>query len=171
MGKQTTIGEKIMKEVPLEPENSRMMPILHKDQYYLSELSQNAITPDEKVEFLTTYYKTGNLTKSARSVGRHIAAFRQHVETDKAFAVDFFNVKEAIKNDLEETMLTNALKEKGYMDRITWLRTNFPQEYNPNAIDRGEDKTQDVIKQLSQKLDEYQLIPKKSIITPEEPKA
>lgn len=156
-----------MKKVPLEPENPRLMPILHKEQYFVSEVNKYALTPEEKVQFLHTYYKTGNMTKSARSVGRDVQAFMQHTEKDVAFALDFHNVKQAIKNDLEETMLTNALKEKGYMDRITWLRTNFPQEYNPNAVNNGEDKTQEVIKQLSQKLDEYQLIPKKNIINRE----
>lgn len=153
-----------MSETQPQTPNERMMPVLHQDQYYVSDVNKYALTAEEKTQFLEAYYKTGNMTKSARKVGRDVASFIQSVEKDKVFALDFHNVKQAIKNDLEETMLQNGLKEKGYMDRITWLRTHFPQEYNPNA-DRGADSnSQDVIKQLASKLEEYQLIPKKSII-------
>lgn len=153
-----------MRKIPPQVPNERMMPVLHQDQYYVSEVNQFALTPQEKTQFLETYYKTGNMTKSARSVGRAVSAFVGAIEKDKAFASDFHTIKQAIKNDLEETMLQNGLKEKGYMDRITWLRTHYPQEYNPNADRSADSNSQDIIKQLASKLDEYQLIPKKSII-------
>jgi hypothetical protein len=153
----------------MEEKKERFMPVLHKDQYYISE-NNTALTPDEKAQFLEMYYKTGNLTKSAQFLGRDRMAFSQHLDKDKAFAVDFYNVKQAIKNDLEETMMTNGLKEKGYMDRITWLRTNYPQEYNPNADRSADDRSQEAIKQLSEKLNEYELIPKRHITEPEKDK-
>lgn len=152
-----------MSETPQQIPNERLMPVLHQDQYYVSEVNQYALTAQEKAQFLETYYKTGNMTKSARSVGRAAMAFIQAMEKDKVFASDFHTIKQAIKNDLEETMLQNGLKEKGYMDRITWLRTHFPQEYNPNADRNADSNSQDVIKQLASKLEEYQLIPKKNI--------
>lgn len=151
-------------------EEKRLMPLLHADQYYFSEIKPDTITREEKISFLENYYKTGNITKAAKLVGRDRAAFMQHVEKDKAFAVDFYNVKVAIKEDLEEVMTLNGLKEKGYMDRITWLRKNFPAEYNPNYDRSQEDKQASAIKELAQKLNDYEIIPKKKVIDVEEEK-
>lgn len=144
-------------------EKVRLMPVLHSDKY-VPALSTVQLTAEEKVKFLENYYKTGNMTKSAKAIGRDIHAFRHHLQKDEVFALDFHNVKIAIKNDLEEVMLENALKDRGFMDRMAWLRTNFPQEYNPNSLKDGENKNQEVLKQLSQKLSEYELIPKKNVI-------
>jgi hypothetical protein len=159
MGKQETNSKKV--------EQERMMPALHQDQYYVSPDKKNLLTSEDKAEFLKLYYKTGNQTKSIGVLGKNISSIRWALEKDPVFALDFDHVKQAIKHDLEETMLTNALSPRGYMDRITWLRTNYPNEYNPNAVKGDDDKSKDAIKLLSAKLDEYELIPKKKIVEQE----
>ncbi len=156
-----------------KPEDKRLMPVLHSDKYEIGTCQNGrpALTVDEKKKFLEIYYQTGNATKAARIVGRDRMAFMHLLNRDPAFAQDFQNVRIAIKEDLEEVMTLNGLKEKGYMDRITWLRKNFPQEYNPN-FDRGtDDRSADAIKELSKKLNDYDLIPKKKIINAEDENA
>ena len=136
--------------------------ILHSDKY-LPSVQEGGVSPEEKKKFLEDYYITGNQTKSALSVGRTIQVLKYTMSVDKAFLEDFLAVKNAQKHNLEQTMYQNGLKEKGYMDRITWLRKNFPKEYNPNYVDKDNNPA-DAIKELSSKLDQYQLIPKKDII-------
>ena len=136
--------------------------ILHSDKY-LPSPQTGGVSPEEKKKFLEDYYITGNQTKSALSVGRTISVLKYTMSVDKAFLEDFLSVKNAQKHNLEQTMYQNGLKEKGYMDRITWLRKNFPKEYNPNYVDKDNNPA-DAIKELSSKLDNYQLIPKKDII-------
>lgn len=145
----------------------RSMPVLHVEQYYLSEKNSQALTREEKQQFLEVYYRTGNQTKAAKSCGRDRAGFMRAMDTDPVFNLDFHNVQIAIKNDLEEVMTINGLTNRGYMDRITWLRKNFPQEYNPNADKNIEDKSQEALKQLASKLTDYVVIPKEQVIDTE----
>ena len=149
-----------------QKEIERSVPLLHVEQYYLSS-SPTALTREEKKQFLEVYYATGNQTKAAKSCGRDRMGFMGAMDTDPVFNLDFHTVQQAIKNDLEEVMTTNGMTNKGYMDRITWLRKNFPQEYNPNADRNTEDKSQEVLKLLAAKLSDYSLIPKKDIINVE----
>ncbi len=136
--------------------------ILQSDKY-LPSPQVGGISPEEKKKFLEEYYITGNQTLSAKSVNRNISGIKYAMSTDKVFLEDFLAVKNAQKHNLEQTMYQNGLKEKGYMDRITWLRKNFPKDYNPNYVDKDNNPA-DAIKELSSKLDQYQLIPKKDII-------
>lgn len=156
-----------MDKQPEEPQQ-RIAPIFH-SEHYLAPIDNRSITPAEKKEFLELYYQSGNMSMAAKKVGRDNSAFRLCMVKDKAFKIDFTAVKEAMKHNLEQTMYTNGLKEKGYMDRITWLRRNFPQEYNPNFVEKSTNPTE-AIKELSDKLEDYQLIPKKNIVEVKEDK-
>ncbi len=142
------------------------MPILQSDKY-LAPVDTRSLTQDEKIRFLEEYYKSGNQSLAGKLVGRSAAAMKYAMVADKAFAVDFSIIQNAMKHNLEQTMYQNGLKEKGYMDRITWLRKNFPKEYNPNYVDKDNDP-KEAIKELSSKLEKYTMIPKQSIIEAKE---
>ncbi len=143
-----------------EPEKPRIMPTISPDKY-LAPVQQGGVTVQQKTTFLEKYYETGNQSMAAKF--SLIADVRYALKVDPAFMSDFLTIKNAQKHNLEQTMYQNGLKEKGYMDRITWLRKNFPKEYNPNYVDK-ENNPADAIKELSSKLNEYQLIPKNKII-------
>ena len=85
------------------------------------------------------------------------------MQNDLVFAADFQLVKLAQKHNLEQTMYQQALQPRGFMDRMAWLRKNYPQEYNPNVIEKDQSST-DALKELSSKWRDYELIPKKKII-------
>lgn len=148
------------KEEPKEPEQPRIMPTISPDKY-LAPVQQGGVSVEQKKAFLQKYYETGNQTMSATFAC--ISQVRYALSVDPAFMADFIAIKSAQKHNLEQTMYQNGLKEKGYMDRITWLRKNFPKEYNPNYVDKDNNPA-DAIKELSSKLDEYQLVPKNKII-------
>ncbi len=151
-----------------EPEQhvAREMPVISPDKY-LAEVAENGITVAEKTAFLIAYYNTGNQTLAASQIKRSRKGLTLSMTKDLAFASDFLAVKNAMRHNLEQTMYLNGLKEKGYMDRITWLRTNFPKDYNPNYVDKDNNPT-DAIKELSSKLDQYEIIPKAKILNIEE---
>lgn len=145
-------------------------PVLHSEAYKQSMAIYAGVTTEDKVTFLRVYHKTGNLSKAAKAVGRTRSAFYEMMKTDKAFAQDFLDVKEARCDDLEEVMLDNALTPKGFMDRIAWLRANRSEKYNP---DKNDEKNAalgmaDSVKALAAKLKDYDLIPKSNVIEPEQ---
>jgi hypothetical protein len=137
-------------------------PILQSDKY-LPAVQEGGISPEEKKKFVENYYETGNQSLAAKSVNRTAAVMKYAMSVDKAFLEDFLAVRNAMKHNLEQTMYQNGLKEKGYMDRITWLRKNYPKEYNPNYVDKDNNPAE-AIKELTSKLEKYTMIPKKSII-------
>jgi hypothetical protein len=153
--------QKIIDSIPVVQVTTEQ-PILQSDKY-LPSVQIGGVSPEEKKKFLEDYYVTGNQTLSAKHIGRDMSSMRYAMSVDKTFLEDFLTVKNAQKHNLEQTMYQNGLKEKGYMDRITWLRKNFPKEYNPNYVDKDNNPA-DAIKELSNKIDSYQLIPKKDIV-------
>jgi hypothetical protein len=132
-------------------------------EYRPSKPSSHTMAVEDKRRFLEFYYRSGNMTKSAKAAGFHIKAFTEQMKLDMAFAEDFLAVREAIANDLEETMRLNAMTPKGYMDRITWLRANTDR-YNPEKQASSGGGEMDEIKKLANKLKDYDLIPKKNIV-------
>ncbi len=139
------------------------MPTLRPETYRITKVTgTHPMSVQDKADFLKNYFITGNMTKSAKMVGFNIKAFYEQMKTDTAFAEDFLAVKEAIVNDLEETMRLNGRNERGYMDRITWLRANS-EKYNPEK-QSADVNMGDAIKALSKKLEDYTLIPKQNVL-------
>lgn len=149
-----------------EPEQVRVMPIIT-PEHYLVPVDSRSVTPETKKAFLEIFYQSGNKSQAAKMAGLAVSSIHDAVKADKGFAKDYYAVMGAMKHNLEQTMYQNGLKEKGYMDRITWLRKNYPKEYNPNYVDKDNNPAE-AIKELSSSLKEYQLIPKKQIIDVEE---
>ena len=145
-----------------------LMPDLSQDKY-MPVAQTDGVTPDDKFNFLTMYYKTGNMSLAAKLTGRKMQNFQYCLRVDPAFANDFKSIQDSMKNNLEQTMYQNGLKEKGYMDRITWLRRHYPKEYHPNYIP-GNENPMEAIRELGAKLNEYQLVPKQRVIETEEEK-
>lgn len=142
-----------------------LMPPLDSTKY-IKPIQMSGVQPADKIKFLKAFYQSGNISKSAASCGFRPAVFQYHFKADKVFAADFAAVRDAMKNNLEEVMYNHGLKEKGYMDRITWLRRHYPEEYNPNH-EHKEGEAKDVIGELASKLKDYNLVPKSKIIDAE----
>lgn len=143
------------------------MPVLHIGNYILAP-SEGGITAKEKSDFLEKFYETGNETLSAKFVGRALPSLKYHFKLDPIFHADFVAVKDAMKHNLEQTMYQNGLTTRGFMDRMAWLRKNYPQEYNPNADHSKDPAAKDVVQELANKLKDYNLIPKKDVIEVDE---
>ena len=102
-----------------------------------------------KLQFLALadehFTKTGNmpdLTSMAQAIGIHPHTVDAHMRDDAAFALAWRNIKLKGKWKLEGKMYEYAQGKGGYMHMITWLRKEFPEEYNPdirviNSTDNG----------------------------------
>jgi len=157
------------KSLPEKPQPNKLeelllsMPELHPETYRVTKTScTHPMSVNDKAAFLKNYFITGNLTKSAKLVGFNLKAFTEQMKSDAGFTEDFLAIKEAIVNDLEETMRLNARNERGYMDRITWLRANS-EKYNPEK-QISEGNMSDAIKALSERLKDYSIVPKSNIL-------
>ncbi len=64
-------------------------------------------------------------------IGIGIATFYRHLLSDDQFKAGWYEIQLFAKGELESIMYNNGKRPGGYMDRITWLRRHFPQEYNP----------------------------------------
>jgi hypothetical protein len=81
------------------------------------------------------FKKTGSmpdLVSVAEVVGVHPRTVENHLKSDEMFAEAWRNVRLKGKWRLESKMYEYGLGKSGYMDRITWLRKEFPEEYNPD---------------------------------------
>lgn len=150
-----TEGLKFPREV--DPKTGYLMP------YHKSDVS-HAILPEHKVKFLEIYTTVLNGKKAAKHLGFTWRGFRNEMDKDPKFRADFLEVKMGVKEDIEEVMQANALTPKGFMDRMAWLRANFPEQYNPKATFTHEGGNEATIKSLESKLKEYDLIPKSKVI-------
>ena len=146
----------------MEEQQPRLMPILRPEQYN-TKTQQGAVSAESKADFLKRYFESGNLSASCRLAGCPRTVIGEAMTNDPVFHSDFKATQDAMKHNLEQTMYQNGLKEKGYMDRITWLRKNYPKEYNPDYVEKNENPME-AIRELSSKLGDYELIPKSKIV-------
>ncbi len=153
---------------PVEPEQNRkdLMPVLDPHSYN-PPASMKGVQPADLVKFLNNFFLSGNISKSATACGMRPQTIQYHLTNNPGFAADFKVVRDAMKHDLEQVMFNHGLKEKGYMDRITWLRRHYPEEYNPNFDGGKHDDSKSVINDLAGKLKDYDLIPKSKIVDAE----
>lgn len=100
--------------------------------------SNAGFTAGRKTEFISLIYENPHFGLICRKIGINYSTFARHMNLDPEFNRQVVHwSREARmyhKGQLEETMLTNGKKPNGYMDRITWLRRYFPEEYNPKTI-------------------------------------
>lgn len=88
----------------------------------------------EKQKFLAYYHESGDLSKSARATGFDKNTIYTAFKHDEKFKEDFDLVRLSQKHELEGLMLQYGKAKNGYMHMITWLRKNYPEEYNPKAV-------------------------------------
>ncbi len=120
------------------------------------QISQDTL----KSSFLEAYKALGYLNRAANQVTIESSTVQYWLKTDPTFKIKYQILKEtwkeARKEVLESTMYDRGLTPGGYMDRITWLRKHYPEEYNPKAIvttEKGE--ADERLKKLSEKLNKY----------------
>ena len=81
-----------------------------------------------------------DIASAAEAVGVHPRSVENHLREDRAFAEAWRDIRLKGKWKLESKMYEYGLTKGGYMDRITWLRKEFPEEYNPDlkVINNGD---------------------------------
>jgi hypothetical protein len=99
----------------------------------------SAFDSSRKVQFINLaeehFEKTGtmpDLVSLSGVVGVHPRTVDNHLREDEVFAQAWRNIRLKGKWKLESKMFEYGLTKSGYMDRITWLRKEFPEEYNPD---------------------------------------
>ncbi len=108
--------------------------------------------PPEKLLFLETYQKTGNLAKAAKLVGVSVRIISSHMAADKAFKAAYDETLEAMVNELEQTMFERAKDPKGTLDRFGWLRAHKPGKYGPKSNPEGSGSKTEKLEQLFNKI-------------------
>ncbi len=88
---------------------------------------------DTKKRFLELMEQEGNLTGTCKLLGISDKSVYDHLKIDEAFKRDYALCIRRMANTLEGTMFKNGQKPQGYMDRITFLRRWFPQEWTPKT--------------------------------------
>jgi hypothetical protein len=84
---------------------------------------------EEKIKFLEMYAKTGDISACMGALQHNPNTFQMHIRIDPKFKADFETVRRAMKHELEGVIFANAKTPKGFMDRMAWLRRNYPDEY------------------------------------------
>lgn len=92
-----------------------------------------------KVKLLELAHKffeeTGNMpdvNSLCRAIGICQKTFDDHLKSDERFGEAWRNIRLKGKFKLEGKMFEYAQRPGGYMHMITWLRKEFPDEYNPD---------------------------------------
>lgn len=82
--------------------------------------------------------------------------FYAHLKGDSEFRAAWEASLDLIEDTLVQTMVTNAQRPSGYMDRITWLRAYRPGRWNPDAraqTSQDMTATNNIISQYSEVID------------------
>lgn len=91
-----------------------------------------------KLTFIQVLSEFGSLHSACRVVGIHYNTFSNHYRVDPEFKrqVDYSLNEGRVKQrgEIELTILENAKKSSGFMDRMAWLRHNFPGEYDDKRV-------------------------------------
>lgn len=92
----------------------------------------------KKIQFLKLAHeireRTGSVPTIASlcdAVGISLSAFQAHKKLDEQFNAQWRELLYRVEDKLIDTMYQNGLKSSGYMDRITWLRRHFPENWAP----------------------------------------
>jgi hypothetical protein len=98
-------------------------------------------TSEKKLKFLEVLSTCWpNVTKAARTIGVSRKTVVSHLQIDVKFAECFQEIVDEKMDEVEGHMMRHAKSPKQYMDRITLLRANRPQIYDPAKrliIERG----------------------------------
>ena len=82
-------------------------------------------------EFLEKNGRYPDITTLCNAVGICDNTFTRHLKFDTKFREAFKEIELKGRRILENVMFDRGITPGGYMDRITWLRHHFPDEYNP----------------------------------------
>jgi hypothetical protein len=74
-----------------------------------------------------------NITALCECVGISLVTYERHYRDDEKFHEGIREIKLKGKSVLEDKMFEYAQNKGGYMHMITWLRKEFPEEYNPDS--------------------------------------
>lgn len=86
-----------------------------------------------KQTFLKLYETEGSIANVCDTLGISSRTFYDHLKEDSAFRADYALTLRRMASQLEGTMFKKSTQNNGYMYMITWLRKNFPTEWNPKT--------------------------------------
>lgn len=133
---------------------------------FLQRKSAIGFNAQKKVRFLELFAED-SLTVAeickAVDVGRRIVY--QHIALDPEFRKQYMEIDEAHTDQVEKMLRNQAKTNKmASSERIFYLKKKRPQIYADRIQIENKSKTDDSLKGLIDKLDDYQLIPKDSIV-------
>jgi hypothetical protein len=73
-----------------------------------------------------------NIPQTCAALGITHRTFYHHLALDSEFKSQWEEVLDLCEQELVSVMYANGKRPSGYMDRITWLRANRPQKWNPD---------------------------------------
>jgi hypothetical protein len=143
------------------------LTVNHETGFLESSNSFRAFDAPKKARFLELageyFDQTGkmpNVRALCDSVGIAMTTFERHYQQDERFRDGIREFKLKGKDILEDKMFEYAQNKGGYMHMITWLRKEFPEEYNPEAKLRIQsDVNVEWLKRLAESIDteEYKI--------------
>lgn len=72
-----------------------------------------------------------SLLSLSKAVGISLRTFQRHLQLDEQFRDEFREILMSGESILTDVMFDRGKTPGGYMDRITWLRRHFPENWNP----------------------------------------
>lgn len=102
---------------------------------YINPSKPSEIKVWEKTAFLKAYRTHGDITAAATKLGYKGSDFLKQLKIDKKFNEDFIENKLDMKHELEGLMFQKALTDNGHKERLTWLETQFPEEYGKKKVE------------------------------------
>lgn len=86
-----------------------------------------------KKTFLKLYEEEASIANVCDILSISSRTFYDHLKEDSAFRADYALTLRRMASKLEGTMFKKGQANGGYMYMITWLRKNFPSEWNPKT--------------------------------------
>lgn len=115
----------------------------------------------KKIQFLELAKKhideTGRfpkVTALCNVVGIGHYTLETHLKKDAIFAQDYREILLRGRAELEHVMFENGCKPQGFMDRMAWLRANFPETYDRQNVVTVKHEL-GFVESVSKKINEY----------------
>lgn len=98
-----------------------------------SVVNGNVFGVETKKRFLAVMEQEGSVGETCKALGISTRSVYDHLQIDEAFKRDYALCIRNMASKLETTMFKNGQRPQGYMDRITFLRRWFPNEWTPKT--------------------------------------
>lgn len=162
-----SVGSKEWLEVMRQKEDMTGKTLVKDEKTGLLEnKSKKGIKATQKMRFLELFASDDfTFTEACNAVGTSKSMIYSHITVDPLFRQMYIEIDEAHTDKVEQMLRTQAKSNKmASAERIFYLKKKRPQIYADRPDTVTEKREDTVLKALVEKLDNYQLIPKASIV-------